>query len=118
MLPKRAESLLGWVLLSDEPETTLWKAGKYEAQIRDVYKKRNRLLHQGKRDGITDRDVAFTDHLLINLLSNLVAFPKLFRSKDALVEFSENVEEERIREVTPSVRPKDLRFIKSWRPEF
>lgn len=60
----------------------------------------------------------FTDHLLLNLLSNLVAFPRLFRSKDAVVEFSEKVEAERILGAKPRVRPKDLRFIGTLpRPE-
>jgi hypothetical protein len=70
-----------------------------------VYSRRNSLLHQGKRDGITDRVVAFTGHLLLNLLSNLVAFPKLFHSKNALVEFSEKVEAERI-----SIMPQTSRY--------
>jgi hypothetical protein len=118
MLPRRAESLLGWVLLSDDPEITLWKAAKYEARIREVYGKRNRLLHEGKRDDITYEDVEFTDHLLLNLLSNLVAFPRLFDSKDAIIHFSEKVEAERILGVRPRVRPRDLRFIMDWRPGF
>jgi hypothetical protein len=118
MLPKRAEALLGWALLSDDPEITLWAAGEYTARIEDVYRKRNRLLHQGKRDGITEQDVVFTDHLLLNLLSNLVALPKVFHSKDAIIEFSEKVEAERILGVKPRVRPKDLRFIGTLpRPE-
>lgn len=118
MLPRRAEALLGWVLLSDDPEITLWSAREYTSRIEDVCMKRNKLLHQGERDGITYEDVEFMDHLLLNLLSNLVAFPRLFHSKDAIVEFSKKVEAERILGTKPRVRPKDLRFIGTLpRPE-
>ncbi len=87
-LPRRAEALLGWVLY--------WEAENYEDRIKQVYDKRNALLHGGHRHRITAQDLAFTDHLLENLLANLVSFPKLFHSKDALVEFSKKVEAERI----------------------
>jgi hypothetical protein len=111
MLPKRAEALLGWARTSVNPDMTLWQAREYDARIRRVYKKRNALVHRGQRNAITHEDVEFTDHLLLNLLGNLVAFPELFPSKQALVEFSEKVEAERILKVKPRVRPRDLKFI-------
>jgi len=40
-----------------------------------VYLKRNDLIHRGRRDRITHIDLAFTDHLLVNLLANLVTIP-------------------------------------------
>jgi len=40
-LPRRAEAFLGWVLYSEDED--------YGRRIRDVYRKRNLLLHQGKR---------------------------------------------------------------------
>jgi hypothetical protein len=109
-LPRRVEALLGWVFH--------WEAENYEGRIREMYGKRNELLHHGKRDNITEQDLAFTDHLLVNLLVNLVGNPKLFGSKDDVVEFSERLEAERILELRPRVRPKNLRYIRSVRPEF
>ena len=103
-LPMRVEALLGWVFF--------WEEKDYGARIRDVYRKRNDLIHRGRRDRITDVDLAFTDHLLVNLLANLVNLP-LFNSKDAVIAFSKRVEAERILGVKPKVRPKDMRFITS-----
>lgn len=118
VLPERAEALLGWARLSREPDVTLWEAREYEARIEEIYRKRNALLHQGKREGISEDDIVFTDHLLLNLLGNLVARPDIFSSKDALVEFSEKVRAERILGVRLRVRPKDLRFVDNLpRPE-
>jgi hypothetical protein len=110
MLPRRAEALLGWA--------TYWEPDDYEGRIRDVYRKRNRLLHQGRREAISPEDLAFTDHLLVNLLANLVSYPKLFRSKADVIKFSERVEAERTLGLTSKVRPKGFRFIRSFHPEF
>ncbi len=109
-LPRRAEALLGWV--------DLWEFENYEARIREAYGKRNALLHSGKRDSITERDLAFTDHLVLNLLLNLVGNPRLFGSKDDVVRFSERVEAERVLGVRPRVRPRNLRLVRRVRPEF
>ncbi|MGH3144504.1 MAG: hypothetical protein ACRDTR_01755, partial [Rubrobacter sp.] len=105
-LPKRAEALLGWV--------GFWETDNYEYRIKEVYGKRNALLHSGRRERITEQDLAFTDSLILNLLINLVSHPKLFGSKDDVVRFSEKVEAERVLGVKPRVRPegrKGLRFI-------
>ncbi len=118
-LPKRVEAFLGWVVYSQDPEkTTLWDVEKYEARIRDVYRKRNDFLHDGKRDAIDRRDVAFTDHLLLNLLSNVVNAPEVLCSKNAIIELAERVELERAQGLTPHARPDTFRFIRSIRPEF
>lgn len=113
MLPKRAEALLGWARTYYDTDTTLWHAEGYESRIRNVYRRRNALLRQGNREGITEQDVEFTDHLLLNLLSNLVSFPKLFRSKSVIISFSEKVEAENVLGIRPRVRPKDLSFVAS-----
>jgi hypothetical protein len=110
ILPKRAEALLGWA--------TYWEPDDYEGRIRGVYKKRNDLLHRGKRDAISPKDLAFTDHLLVNLLANLVSHPKLFRSKADVIKFSERVEAERTLGIAPKVRPKGFKFLRSFQPEF
>lgn len=105
-LPKRAEALLGWV--------GFWETDDYGNRIKQVYGKRNALLHSGRREDITEKDLVFTDALLLNLLINLVSHPKLFQSKDDVIKFSEKVEAERVLGVKPKVRPEGrggLRFI-------
>lgn len=109
-LPKRAEALLGWV--------GYWEPENYEDRIGRTYGKRNALLHGGKRDDITEQDLAFTDHLLLNLLLNLAGNPKLFGSKEDVVGFSKRVEAERVLGTRPRVRPRNLRFVRRFRPDF
>ncbi len=109
-LPSRAEAFLGW--------TAPWSAEGYEERIRDVYGKRNAFLHGGRREGISERDLAFTDHLLLNVLINLARHPDLFPSKAAVTQFSERVEAERLLGIKPKVRPASLVFTISVRPDF
>jgi hypothetical protein len=111
ILPKRVGALLDGF--------AYWKADNYEGRIKNAYKKRNALLHQGRRDEVTDQDIAFIDHILVNVLRNLVSHPKLFSSKDAFVNFSEKVEAQRTLGVKkPRVRPKTIRFIRPAKPDF
>jgi hypothetical protein len=99
ILPKKVEALIGW--------SPFWQEGGYEERIRDAYDKRNRLLHQGRRDEVTGQDLAFLDHILVNVLANLVSLPKLFRSKDDVLAFPKRLEAERILGVRrPRSRPK------------
>ena len=104
-LPKRAEAFLGWV--------GFWETDGYEDRIKEVYSKRNKLLHSGRRD-VTEKDLEFTDSLILNLLINLVSHSQLFGSKEDVIRFSTKVEAERILGVKPKVRPsgrKGFRFI-------
>jgi len=111
ILPKRVGALLDW--------SDYWEADNYHERLENAYKKRNALLHQGKRDEVTNQDLAFTDHILFNVLTNLVSNPKLFSSKDAFVEFSEKVEAQRTLGVErPRVRPRGLMFSRSVKPDF
>jgi len=103
VLPRRIGALLDWALP--------WEANNYKERIEGVYKKRNALLHRGRRDELTEEDVAFTDHLLENVLANIVRHPKLFDSKEALVEFCAKVEAERTLGRKPRVRPPTFMFI-------
>lgn len=103
VLPKRVEAFLGW--------TGFWKTENYETKIQEVYKRRNDLVHRGDRDKITKRDLIFTDDLLLNLLMNIVNFPKLFSSKQAVVEFADLVEAEHKLGLKSRVRPKMLQYF-------
>ena len=80
-LPERAEAFIGW--------STNWKLSNYQERIRNVYIKRCNFVHDGNRDAIKVEDVLFTDHLLINILTNIVKNPKIFNSKKQLIDFSE-----------------------------
>jgi hypothetical protein len=110
ILPRRVGALLDW--------SPYWEADNYEERIRNAYKKRNALLHRGRRSKLSERDVAFTDHLLSNVLTNLVSFPKLFSSKEAFVKFSKKVEAEHMLGVKSTVRPQNLRFSRHHKPDF
>lgn len=103
-LPSRIKAFIGWA--QD------WEVERYEQKIDAAYKKRSALVHQGKRDIVKIEDVLFTDDLLLNVLINIVSHPKRFGSKSSIIEFSRQVEAERILGVRPSVRPKTLQMLK------
>jgi hypothetical protein len=100
-LPKRVEAFLGWV----SPD--------FKDNIPEIYAKRCSLVHAGERECISIEDLLFTDDLLVNLLMNLVKYPKLFGSKEKIIEFAVKVEAEQILGVKSKIRPKGLRFLSS-----
>lgn len=100
-LPERAEAFLGW--------TGHWESKDFATRIRDLYRKRCLLVHQGARNEIDVSDLLFSDELLLNLLSNLVHHPELFSSKQDVVEFSNRVGAERLLGIDAGVRPRTLR---------
>lgn len=99
-LPKRAESFLGWA--AD------WKLRNYESRIGAIYRKRCDLVHRGRKDEITKGDLFFSDDLLFNVLINIVRHPRLFRSKELLIEFSSKVQAEKLLGIKSRTRPKTL----------
>lgn len=111
ILPSRAEALLGWV--------AFWEVDDYKERIRDAYEQRNRFLHRGDREGISWKKLAFTDHLLVNLLSNLVGQPTPFKSKQEVIQFSNELEAEATLGLTPRSRVKrPFSFQRPVQPEF
>jgi hypothetical protein len=109
-LPSRAEALIGW---SKE-----WTEDGFEAKIRKAYDLRCLMVHQGDRESPSREDLFFTDDLLLCLLTNLVAHPKLFSSKDDVVAFSRRVEAEQLLGAKPRVRPKSLQMLRrEYRPK-
>lgn len=102
VLPQRAEAFLGWV--------GYWQMGRFNARIKDVYRKRSGLVHAGQREAIEPSDLLFMDDLMANLLLNLVLHTRQFPTKSAVVDFAKRVEAERILGVKPRARPKTLRF--------
>jgi len=107
ILPTRVEAFLGWA--GD------WERGKYEERLRDAYQKRNALVHQGRRDLISDADLHFLDEIVINVFTNLVNHPKLFWGHEAVAEFSRKVEAERTLQINAKVRPQTMSFSRSVR---
>lgn len=103
ILPKRAEAFLGWI--------GYWQTQNYEERIKEVYRKRSMLVHQGAREIVTKKDLLFTDDLLLNLFVNLVKFPTLFGSKEKIVEFAEKVEAEHKLGIKSKVQPNGLGFF-------
>lgn len=103
-LPSRAEALLGW--------SVDWSKDNFGEKIKEVYAKRCLMVHQGDRASATSKDLYFTDDLLLSLLVNIAGHPKLFASKEHVVQFSKRVEAERLLGVKARVRPKSLRFLK------
>ncbi len=102
-LPERAEAFLGWAVD--------WKKAKYEERIREIYEKRCKFVHDGNREAITIKDVLFSDDLLLNVINNIVKYPKLFFSKEKLIKFSEKVKAEHLLGIKSKVRPKSLQFF-------
>jgi hypothetical protein len=101
-LPSRLEAFLGW--------TGFWATQDYETRIRDVYRKRSQLVHEGNDSNISVPDVLFTDDLLLNLLINLVNHIKIFPNKQAVMDFATKVQAEKLLGIKPRVRPEGLRF--------
>jgi len=103
VLPNRVKAFLGWV--------GFWEVSEFEQWIETIYKKRSALVHSGCRDQISRQDVLFTDHLLFNLFINIVEHHKIFKSKDAVIEFSRKVEAEHLLGIDAKTRPKTLRYM-------
>lgn len=106
-LISRSEALLGW--------GAYWEAYGYNTRIKDIYDKRNRFVHDGNREDITIEDLKFTDHLLFNILVNLVKHPILFNSKQAIIDFARKIEAEKILGVKSKLMPKNFVFHHNYR---
>ena len=100
-LPERAETFLGW--------TIQWYEYCYEDKVRDVYKKRCGMVHSGERDEITIEDLLFSDTLLLNVITNIVKHPRLFKSKEALIDYSKRIQAENLLGIRSKNRPKTFR---------
>ena len=104
-IPERIEAFLGWA--------GYWAERNYEERIRDAYRVRCKLVHEGDTSGVTEDMLVFTDDLVLNLFVNLTKHPKLFHSKDAVVNFAERLKAERVLGLKAKVRPKTLRAMTS-----
>lgn len=103
-LPERAEALLGWI--SD------WKTDGMTQRLKAAYQLRCRIVHDGLLNEVTASDVGFTDHILFNVLNNLVRHPRLFASKEHVIRFAELIAAEKLLGRKRTVRPKTLMYVK------
>lgn len=103
VLPKRIYALLGW--------WGNWAIDNYPNRINEIYNKRCAFVHDEKRENITAADLLFTDDILFNILTNLLAHTKLFKSKDDVIGFSKQVEAEQLLNIKPRVQPKTFIFF-------
>ena len=103
VLPERIEAFIGWI--------GYWSVGNYEKWIQEVYKKRCKFVHNGQWENIGVLDLLFTDDILLNLLVNIVRHPRIFHSKDAVIEFADKVKAEHVLGIKPRVRPKSMVFF-------
>jgi hypothetical protein len=104
VLPKRVEALIGWI--------SEWKTEHLKERLQEAYGLRCRVVHDGQQEAVTVEDVAFTDFILFNVLSNLLRHPRLFVSKDCLIQFSEMVFAEHLLGGRRNVRPKTLFYAR------
>lgn len=100
-MPERIDSILGWMLDIDY----------HSKYLEGIYKKRNRLVHDGDSTDIFEEDIIFVDGILFNLLMNILKHPKIFHSKDALIGFAERIKAENILGMKSRTRPKGLSYI-------
>jgi hypothetical protein len=108
-LPERCEAFLGWV--------GFWKQQKFCERIREAYAARCRLVHQGDESCIDKKIVLFTDDIIFNIFHNILNNLKVFKSKNALIDFSNKVKAEHLLGVKPKVRPKNfLAIARRYRP--
>lgn len=110
ILPERCEALLGASLA--------WARKGYDAVIRDLVDKRHGFVHRGAMDGIAGDDLQTSDDLLFNVFTNIVKHPKLFPSKDALADFSDDVKAAKRLRGRKRVRPKTMRIWRASRATF
>jgi hypothetical protein len=72
------KALIGWSLD--------WETKSFEEEIKKIYVKRSRYVHNGKADEITEEDLLFTEVLILNLYNNIFRNIKHFDSKEKLKE--------------------------------
>ena len=99
-IPKRVEAFLGWA--------GFWDRRDFKNRFEKAYKARCGLVHDGNLALVTEELVAFTDELLVSVLTNLVHHSDRFYSKRQVIEFADKVQAEQLLGVKSRVRPKRL----------
>ncbi len=102
-LPKRVEAFIGWSME--------WSVNNFENKLHHAYKKRCNLVHAGTIDQINIEDVYFTDHILLNVFTNISNNIEMFKNKNDLIKFSEKVQAEKHLNINANVRPKSVKYI-------
>lgn len=103
---KKIETLFGW--------TDLYNKELHKENIKNIYKIRASMVHDGKVESITREHVLYTEFILKNLLHNLCKYPSIFKSKVALDEFLIIADAERVLGISSmksKVFPKKFNFF-------
>lgn len=95
--------LLGW--------SDLW-SNEIKEKVKEIYKLRADLVHDGKRENIKVEDLLFTDQILRNVLFNITKHPHLFQNKKALKDFLLKREAENTLGVKSTILPKSFKAFK------
>lgn len=107
-LPANVEAFIGWA--------NEWSSENFQERIQDAYQKRCALVHDAVVDEIGIDDILFTDVIVLNILQNITAHPGLFNSKQAVLDFSNKLQAERVlglninSSIGSKIRPKTLSF--------
>lgn len=102
-LIERLISLFGW--LSNQADSEI------RGSIEHLYKLRNGLVHSGNIKDITIYDLLELDIILANTLSNLCLMTKTIRSREDLINFSEQIKARKVLGQKIRERPKSLFYI-------
>ena len=108
IIPKRIEAFIGWV--------GYWNKRNYKKRIADIYSKRCQYVHDGNKANIEIKDLLFADEILLNVLLNIVSHHKTFKSKAAIIEFTEKIEAMHILGVErkkSKIQPMSMRFLRN-----
>jgi hypothetical protein len=103
ILPKRIENFIGWV--------GYWTTENYEEKIRELYKKRCKIIHDCNYSDLSVEDLLFSDDLILNVFDNIINHIDIFKSKDDILDFTKKIEAEHILGINSKTSPKSLRFF-------
>lgn len=103
VLPERLEAFLGWA--------GFWRTRKFEERIREAYKVRCKLVHNGEFDCVTKELLLFTDDLALNVLINLTKHAGIFGNKQSVISFADKVKAEHLLGIKTKVRPKSFIMV-------
>ena len=102
IIPKRIKSFIGWV--------GYWETENFESKIDEMYKKRCKIVHEGKLSLVLVDDLLFIDDLVNNVFDNIINHINLFHCKKDLILFTKKIEAEHLLGIQGKTRPKTLRF--------
>ena len=107
LLVLRIKALLGYC--------PFWVKNQMEKRVRELYRLRCRLVHEGCRNGVDIHTVIATDELLRNIMTAIMHNRKHFTSKTDIIEFAEKAKARDLLGIP--ARPKAWKFA-YWRLDY